>query len=245
MKYKIKKTYINTAHIMRKIAVLFLTVISVLPCIAQETTTNTNPRNNMRQGFGNHANYDLGLGFVNPNFQTDGSAYFFENWDTEGMIYTKSNGSFKIEKVNLNIYDNKLEALYDDTSVFTFDSKNLTKIIINGKVFRVFDTDGKFEIYELIHNQKPSVYKFNSVLYSEAAVNPMLNRKTNKYIKQDKYYLYRDGELTQMRLSKKAFSKLLESDDVSQKAILDYIKKARLSLKNEEDLIKVFNFMSR
>jgi hypothetical protein len=230
---------------MRKIIVLILAVFPIVPCLAQETTTNTNPRNNMRQGFGNHGSYDLGLGFVNPNFQTDGSAYFFENWETNGMLYTKNNGNFKIEKVNINLYDNKLEALYDENSVFTFDSKNLLKIVINDRVFRVFEIEDKLKIYELIHSGSPSVYKYNNVLYSEAAVNPMLNRKKNKYIKQEDYYLYRDGVLTQIKLSKKAFSKLLESDTKSQKSILDYIKKAKLSLRNEKDLIKVLTFIGQ
>jgi len=48
-----------------------------------------------------------------------------------------------------------------------------------------------------------------------------------------------------MKLSKKSFSKLFQSDEVSQEAILKYIKKSKLSLKRETDLIKVLNFVSK
>jgi len=79
---------------MKKIVILLLHIIVILPSLAQETTSNTNPSNITRQGFGTHAGFDAGLGFVNPKFQTDGSAYSFDDWDTEGMIYTKNNGRF-------------------------------------------------------------------------------------------------------------------------------------------------------
>lgn len=230
---------------MKKIAILLIHIISILPTLAQESTTNKNPRNNLRQGFGTQQSFDAGLGFVNPRFKTDGSAYYFENWDTEGVIYTKENGSFKIKKVNINLYDNKLEAVYDENSVFTFDSKNLMKIVINKKAFRIFEVDGELKIFEQIFKDAFSVYKHYSVLYSEASINPMLNRSTNKYIKKEKYYLYRERELTKMKLSKKSFSKLFQSDTVNPKSIIEYIEKSKLSLKKENDLIEILNFITR
>jgi hypothetical protein len=73
----------------------------------------------------------------------------------------------------------------------------------------------------------------------------MHNRASNKYIKKAKYYLYSERELTKMKLSKKSFSKAFQSDNASQKSILEYIEKSRLSLKKEADLIKALNFVSR
>lgn len=230
---------------MKKAFILLLQLVFVLPLVAQETTTDKNPRNNIRQGFGTHNSFDLGLGFVNPDFKTDGSAYYFDNWDTEGIIFTKENGSFKIKNVNVNLYNNTLDAVYDENSVYTFDSKNLMKIVINDKVFRIIDMDGELKIFELIFRNDFSVYKHYDVLYSEGSINPMHARSTNKYIKKEKYYLYRNRELSKMKLSKKAFSKMLETDKVDQQAILAYMDKGKISLKEEEDLLKVFNFMTR
>ena len=230
---------------IKKAVVLLLLMTSIFPSLAQESVTEKNPRNNIRQGFGTQNSFDLGAGFINPRFKTDGSAYYFEDWDTEGIIYTKDKGSFKIKKVNINLYDSTLEAIYDENSVFTFDSDNIMKIKINNKVFRIFKIDEELKIFEQVFKNTFSVYKYYDVLYSEASINPMHNRASNKYIKKAKYYLYSERELTKMKLSKKSFSKAFQSDNASQKSILEYIEKSRLSLKKEADLIKALNFVSR
>lgn len=230
--------------IMKKATILLLYIVCVLPTFGQETKTEKNPRNNIRQGFGTHQSFDLGLGFVNPDFKTDGSAYYFEDWDTEGVIYTKNNGSFKIKNVNINLFKNTLDALYDENSVYTFDSDNLLKIDINDKVFRIFTIDGEQKIFELFFNETFSVYREFSVLYSEASINPMHVRSANKYIKKEKYYLYNEGELVKIKTSKKAFSKLLQSDKLSQKSIFEYISENRLSLNDETEFLQVLNFIN-
>ena len=231
---------------MKRIGILLLQIMFIVPSLAQETVTPKKSNNNVtRQGFGTHVGFDTGIGFVNPRVATDGSAYYFEDWNTEGIVYTKKNGSFRIEKVNINLYDNNLEAIYDENSIFTFDSDNIIKIQINSKIFRPLIVDDELKIFEIVFNDTFSVYKHYSVLYSEASVNPMHNRKTNKYIKKAKYYLFQDDKLTPMKLSKKAFSKLFQSEEVTQESILKYIKKSKLSLRKEADLIKVLNFVEK
>jgi hypothetical protein len=187
----------------------------------------------------------MGVGFVNARTMTEGSAYYFDNWDTEGVIYIKDKGRIKIQKVNINLFASKLEAIYDENSVFTFDSENLVKIVINDKVFRTFEVNKELKFFELIFNDKFSIYKYYSVLYAQGSKNPMLSRKTNKYIKKEKYYLYREGELTMLKLSKKSFSKRFQSNNVSQESIIEYIKENKLSLNKEADLIEVLKFVNK
>lgn len=230
---------------MKKILFFVLAILMTLPILSQETTTDTNPRNVLRQGFGTHGAYDLGLAFSNPDFITEGSPYFFENWDTKGIIYTKSDGIFKLEKVNINVYSNTLVALYEDSSVFTFDSQNLVKIVINDKVFRVFEIEDEYKFYESIYSDGHAVYSLHSALFSEGSVNPLHNRKTNKYIRKQQYYLYQNNELIKFKVSKKALAKQLATDEVSAQSIVKYIEEAKLSLKNEADVIKVLNFASK
>ena len=73
----------------------------------------------------------------------------------------------------------------------------------------------------------------------------MVNRKDNEYINKEKYYLYDAGSLTKIKLSNKYFSKLFQSETISQEFIMEFIKKNKLSLKKEADLIKVLNFVSQ
>lgn len=119
------------------------------------------------------------------------------------------------------------------------------RVVINNKVFRVFKIDEEFKIFQLIFRGTFSIYKYYDVLYTKARVNPMVSRKTNKYIKKAKYYLYSDSNLVKMKLSKKSVSKLLQSDKISQQSILEYIEKGKLSIKKEADLIKIMKFVHK
>lgn len=228
---------------MYKLIIVFLTYLITSTVLSQ--TSNSNPNNVTRQGFGTQEGFNIGLGFVNPDFVTDGSAYFFEDWNNEGIVYTKSEGNFKIEKVNINLMNSTLDALYDESSVFTFDTKNIMRIVINKKVFRVFEINNDYKIFEMFYNNGLSVYKFNSVLFSEGAVNPMLARKTNKYINEQEYFLYQDKILTKIKLGKKPFAKLFATSVSSQETIMNYIKDYQLSLKDEDDLKRIFTFLSK
>lgn len=231
---------------MKNFILLSFLAASVFSTHAQEiVNSNANPLNITRQGFGVHNGLSTNLGFVNPDALTDGSAYYFEDWDNSGTIYTKSDGNVKLKQVNINLYYSTLEAIYDDKSIFTFDSENLMRIVVNGKVFRTFEMDGEIKILEQFYNKGISIYKFHKVSFVEASVNPLHNRKKHKYITDQKYYLYKDGELRQLKLSKKAFAKTFQTEKLNEKAIADYIVKSKISLKKEEDLKKVFQFISR
>ena len=72
----------------------------------------------------------------------------------------------------------------------------------------------------------------------------MVNRKVNKYIQKAEYYLYSENKLTKIKLSKNSFSKLFQSDKISQQSIYNFIKENKLSLSEETDLIKVLNFVN-
>ena len=230
---------------MKKLAVGLLLILLVIPVCAQDLSDDKNKTNikTTRQGFGQYRGIDMSLGFVNAPMQTEGSTYYFDNWDTEGILYIKDKGRLKIKNVNINLYNNKLEALYDENNVFTFDSDNLVKLVINNTVFRTFQIDNEPKLFELFFNDQLSIYRFNDVSFSKGSPNPMLNRKTNKYVKNEKYYLYKDGELSRMKLTKKAVSKLLQTDKMSQELISEFIKKNNLSLKDETDLMKVLEFV--
>jgi hypothetical protein len=229
---------------MKTVILIAIHFIFILPSLAQDDTPDSNPINTTRQGFGDMRGIMTAVGFVNPKARTQGSAYYFEDWDSEAMIYLKEQGRYKIAQVNINLYDNTLDALFEENKIFTFDTENLTQIVIDKKIFRIFELDKKLRILELFYNNQASIYKHYYVSYSKSSTNPMINRRTNKYIKNESYYLYRDGQLTKIKLSRKAFAKLFTSDSLSEDAIESYIRENHLSLKKEDDLIQVLNFVN-
>jgi hypothetical protein len=228
---------------MSKIFTLLIQILFILPAFAQEN--DTNPINITRQGFGHLNGINMSLGFVNAQRITEGSAYYFDNWNTEATIYLKEEGRVKLEKVNINLYDSKLEAIYDENNVFTFDSDNLVKIVINNKVFRIFEINKELKILELIFNGEYSIYRHYNISFRKSEANPMLSRSTNKYIKKAKYYVYGNKALTIIKMTKKHLANQLKSDKVSENSILEFIKLNRLSLNDEVDLLQVFEFANK
>ena len=231
---------------MKKKFLFAVFIVSLVIGHSQDRGGGSNSNLNVsRQGFGVQSFFDMGLGFINPKADTEGSAYYFDNWDTEGIIYTSDKKRFKIKNVNINLFNNTLDALYDGNSVFTFTSKSLVKIVINNKDFRVFKLDNDVKILESFSRGKFSIYKYSSLLYRESSPNPMINRKTNKYIKKVRFYVYNNGKLEKMKLSRKYFSKRFQSDTLSKDAISNFIKENGLSLSDESDLLKVLNFVNK
>lgn len=198
-----------------------------------------------RQGFGTSNGVNLPVGWVNPKGITEGTPYYFEDWNTVGLIYTKEKGRLKMEGVNINLFENTLEALYKDNNVFAFDNKNILRITINKHVFRIFTIDKKDKILEQFFKGSFSVYKYQKVSYVKKNTDPMTTQRFNKYVKKDRYYLYQNDKLTQIKLTKKAFSKMFKSNNLSQESILNYMADNKLSLKDEKDLITILKYVSQ
>jgi hypothetical protein len=232
---------------MKNRVFLFLCIVVFLQGYSQNNKTSKNSNLNLtRQGFGRHSGIGLNLGFVNSNGIIEGTPYYFDEWNTEGVIFTKKDGRFKIKKVNINLFNNTVETIYEGNKVFTFDSKNLIRIVIDGKIFRIFEVDKDVKIFELLFKGGGfSIYKYQSIIYAEKAKNPMLIRTTNKYIRKNKYYSYKSKELSRLKLSKKKFAEHFKSSTISEKEILDFIKRNKISLKNEADFIKTLKFVTQ
>lgn len=227
---------------MKKAVILLFQLVFILPVMAQDD--DPNPIISTRQGFGDQKGMMMNMGFVNPKARTEGSAYYYDNWDSVAMVYLKEQGRYKIENANVNLFDNTLETLYDQGNVFTFDTANLLQIIIDKKIFRPLPIENELKLLELFYNEGVAIYKYYYISYSKSSPNPMVNRRTNKYIRNERFYLYKEGELIKLKLTKNAFSKLFKTSNLSEDAIKDYISDNNLSLKKEDELIQVLNFLN-
>ena len=192
-----------------------------------------------RSGFGNQSGFNMGPEFVNARTRTDGSAYYFDAWDLEATIYLKEQGRYKIDKANINLMDNKFEALYDETKVYTFDTKNILQIIIKDKVFRTLTLDGKPTLLELFFNEDITVYKYYTIKYSKSSPNPMVNRRTNKYIRNERYYVEENGRLEKVKLNKRGFAKQFATKELNR----DDIETNDISLNDEAELQQLLNYI--
>ena len=141
-----------------KLSISLILLLS-LTVFAQEDEQDSNPLQTTRQSFGDYRGLNMTVGFVNPKTRTEGSAYYYDDWNSEAIIYLKEQGRYKVENVNINLFDNTLETLYNDNNVFTFDTNSLLQIVIEGKIFRPLLEDGELKLFELFYNNGITVYK--------------------------------------------------------------------------------------
>ncbi|MDC7998312.1 hypothetical protein [Gilvibacter sediminis] len=222
---------------------LFLLVS--LTVFAQEDEQDSNPLQTTRQSFGDYRGLNMTVGFVNPKTRTEGSAYYYENWDSEAIIYLKEQGRYKVENANINLYDNTLETLYNDNNVFTFNTDELLQFAIDGKIFRPLVQDGELKLFELFFNKGITVYKHYSISYTKSSPNPMINRRTNKYMRSERFYVDINGSLEKLKLTNRAFSKLFATDALSADDIKAFIESKDLSLKEENQLKEILEFIAQ
>ncbi len=229
---------------MKTILSIFLLFVT-LQSVAQDDEDYTDSFKTTRGGFGNQSGFNMGPEFINAKIRTDGSAYYFEDWDAEAMIYLKEQGRYKIEAANINLLDNAFEALYDENKVYTFDTKNILQIIIKDKIFRTISFEGEPTLLELFFNEKVTVYKHYSINYSKSSPNPMVNRKTNKFIRNERYYIEENGRLNKIKLTKRGFAKQFATKDRDRDAIETYIEVNNISLNDENEFRQLLNYVGK
>ncbi|MFD2543596.1 hypothetical protein ACFSSB_14785 [Lacinutrix gracilariae] len=194
-------------------------------------------------------NMKNGVWIKNKAVETDivGTNYLFKNWLNKAVVYDNEDKGYKLPNCNFNIQYNRFESNLSDVSVdsiFSFDSRTIKKFVIANKTFLKKKVDGKGSNYfmELIAlGTEFSLYKEYSSKLVYAQVNPMTSQKLgNDMIKiSEEYYTEKDGVLTPLKQKKSAILSLMSS---KKKEVKSFIKENKLSVSNEADLYKIFNY---
>lgn len=199
---------------------------------------------NMIRASTNNNGMGMSYFYKNPNRVIDGSVYLFNEWNNNGVIYTTSNERFAIYNINLNIKRNTFESMVGRDSLFAFNFNNIEKFVINNRVFKNYYWNNDNKVYEVILQKKDfDLLKGFNVKFVEGSSNPMLNRKNDKYIRDEKYYVKKDGKIVFFVLKKSSILKLLNLNDQKKEEVLNYVKANNLSFKNEDHLKQIFDFV--
>lgn len=139
------------------------------------------------------------------------------------------------EKLNYVIKQNDLRLIFKDSKTiyvltnYQFDNKNIKGYLIEllGK--------GKYKLYKR--------EKIQIVEYNNNTTNTYLKDK-NPYFEKDKdVYLIKDnGDFKKLPKNVKDLIALLHTENA--KAVLDYAKENNINLKNENDQIKLLEFIN-
>ena len=190
----------------------------------------------------NQSSYGASTRFINPPTRIEGSIYLYDKWTNYAIVETKDRKRFSINNVNLNLRRNRIISKIGQDSLFIFNMEKVNKIIIDGKSFKRIDSEVGGRIFELVYESKDvSILKFHSVKLVESSANPMVNRKTDKFVKKENFFAYRDGKVFDFKYRKKDILKLLASNEREENKLIDYYNKNKLSYKSIKDLSQVLS----
>lgn len=228
---------------------LFLTIsilLYIVPLFAQDNSLSAPQMSTLQRASNNNNGIGVALFYKNPARKIDGTVYLFDSWDNRAIIYTTSHEKLALNNINLNIKRNTFESKLRNDSLFSFNFNNIEKFVINNRVFKNYYWDNDNRVYEEIASQKDfEILKGFNVKYFEGSANPMLNRKNDKYIRNETYYVRKDNKISFFALKKSRILKLLDLNDQQKKKVLDYVDQYKLSFKKEEDLKKILDYASK
>jgi len=181
--------------------------------------------------------------FKNPKRDIKGSIHLFENWENIGVLKTTKGQSFRVKNINVNLKNQTFESKFHRDSIFTFSFSELDRFVINNRSYKNYYYDEDNRIYEIIYESDAfSVLKGFRLELVEGSANPMLNRKDDKYLQKDNYYLFADDAINTFKLKKKRILRLITDNQSKQEKIQKYVKDNKLSYKDEYHLTKIFDY---
>jgi hypothetical protein len=182
-----------------------------------------------------------GSPYVSNDFQPTAMFYKQENM---GAIYYRYNAlNEEVEIKNNNVEDETPKSLFRDKEV---------SILVNGKkmAFKTFVTSKNKTINgyltQLNEDSVYDLYKRISVKFTEGkpAPNSFVKAVPARFSQFTEYYFQKDGvnRIDEIPLKNGKLLKLLEGD--LREKLKVYLKENNLNIKNEADLIRVFEFIN-
>lgn len=165
-----------------------------------------------------------------------GNPYLYKEWKKNGIVL--SNGDkHQYHAINYDIYRDQVVVLKNKDSVFIIDKNLIDGFVINSRKFSQYK--GAF-YEELYTGDTLSLLKKYDAKIIEGMFNPTdATRKPDRLNIVDDYYIKKGESIVKFSPSKKSVA---ENLGISQGELKTYLKKNKLSYKNEKDLIGIFKY---
>jgi hypothetical protein len=174
-----------------------------------------------------------------------GTPFLFDDW-VSGMVTLGNGETFKNVPLKYNVFDEKLyfknpkndELLEFVQPVKSFKFNESIGAGVFSKGFPVIDKFNSETFYNVLFDGKVKLLnkKYKTVL----EVRPYNSATTEKsFVDRNEYFMVKGTEIKRIKNSKKDFLDIF-SDKSTQ--IDAFIKKEKINFKNNDDLIKVFNY---
>jgi len=212
---------------MKKV-LFILAVLSITLVQSQTNRTDgngSNISNNLVVAANSNPSFGSATVFFNPNKKADGSVHLFKEWNNNAVIHSSDGQRFSLKNINLNLERNTFESKIGMDSLFTFNTNNIKKVIINSKVFKNYFKDGENRVFQEVYSSPEfDILRSYKVTLVKGSANPMLNRSTDKYVQKEFYYIRQNDAINPFKLKKKNVTKLV-GDEETAKNIIERVKR--------------------
>ena len=179
----------------------------------------------------------------NPESKLKGTVYLYDNWLTNGIITTKEGQNISIKGLNYDTKINHFVAKISNDSVYMFNNNNIKEVLLNNVKFRKYlhpeyHLETYFQIMAI--GKDMEILKRSVKKVKPGVLNPLTQAVTpDTYINKDKYYVFSNGNLKEIKLKKKHFCKLFGDNS---KSISNFISEQKLSVNEERNLQVILNY---
>jgi len=221
---------------MKKLITLFVlfTLNSIFSQDRSGTAINeySSFQNVVLTSHGKQPYYGGGMRIHNNPRHPEGSHYLFDKWENYCIIHTKKDGLLSLDNINLNITTQSFETQVNNEENFVFNFNNINKITINNRVYKRYFDENLSGIYEIVfENEDYKVLKGFKVKLLQGSPNPMVNRTSDKYVRNHFYKVVVGDEISKFRMSRSSIIKLIGKDKNNE--IKEFVKKHKLAFNNE------------
>jgi hypothetical protein len=176
----------------------------------------------------------------------EGSEYLNEKF-VKGEIFTSDSERFTDIPMRFNAYHDEVEVLMPDTTIWTLTNKsNIIKIHLNSSVLVytgfISDEGNKSGYLSLIYSGKNLLYRRDYKVFMEGVPsNGIINEIPSKIVdRQKEFFIKTDAGLPRFF---KTYKGLSEISGTQSSEIKSFIKKNKINLKKEDDLIKLMTYI--
>lgn len=170
-----------------------------------------------------------------------GSPYFNKEWN-KGNLYDVKDQILPHASINFNGESGLLEILEDEKTIqLNQNLYNRVEIMVDGKkqVFVNRITPVDLTYYRAVYQSEIMQFleRFESTLKEEEVATYGASKSRSKFVNKTKHYIFKDGKMTEVTRNNK---KLV--DQLKSARLKSYIKKNKLNLKKDEDLVKALAY---
>ena len=182
---------------------------------------------------------EIGSGKIESFGEIDGSFYFFKSPEDANIQLLDSDRAFRT-KVNYNLRKEYFE-FKSGEDFYNLTSDKVESVVFLNNQFIVFNS----KFYELIsENEYFKILKSHYVEAIEPKYQPGIEDKPNlRYRKANMLNLLVNSKINQIKTNKKAIISLFKKS--KQKEIKSFMKTEKISIRDKNDLDKLFTFFKK